>query len=304
MNNIRDVLVNLGFRPVDDKDGYRMAAIYRNGDNPTALKVFKDNGNWIDFVENTRGSLEDLIKACLGGKINPKEWLKNQDINIERKSYVEKINIPEIFNQSLLNELIKDYTYITNRGISLETAQLFSCGVCLNSQTLLQKLRNRQVFCIYNSRKQLVGFSGRTLDDKHKLKYKHIGSKNNWVYPAYLNHDVIKETQEIIIVEGIFDVMRLWDMNIKNTLCLFGIELSHAILNYLLKMHPKAIIISTNNEINSSNGGVGNEAAIKIYNRLKRYFNPNQLKIHLPPCKDFADSQCSDEIIKEWYHNK
>lgn len=303
MQDIQSILTELGYQLSFDKDGWRTNAVYRSGNNKTALKIFND-GSWIDFVENKRGNLEELIKLTLGEKIDAKAWLNGKIDLSDLKQYKKSpILLPEVFNENILVDLVKDYTYITNRGISLETAQTFSCGVCLNSQTLLQKLKNRQIFCIYNGKKQLVGFSGRALDENNKIKYKHLGARNGWVYPAYLNNKIIKEQSEVIITEGVFDIMRLWDLNIKNTLCLFGTELSHAVLNYLLKINPKKIIISTNNELDSDNKGVGNEAAIKIYNRLKRYFNLHQLKIYLPVKKDFCEIK-EDNIILDWYNHR
>ena len=75
-----------------------------------------------------------------------------------------------------------------------------------------------------------------------------------------------------------------------------------SLINYLLKINPKKIIISTNQELNEKNGGVGNDAAIKIYNRLRRYFNTNQLLIKLPYKKDFCVMEC--DSIKDWYNNR
>lgn len=301
MQEVKDILISLGYELTYDKDGWRTNAVFRGGDNKTALKIF-NNGTWIDFVENKKGNLEDLVKLTIGENIDVKSWLSDKiDLNnLEIKK--SPIIIPEIFNQEILKDLIQDYTYITNRGISKETAQIFSCGVCLDSQTLLQKLKNRQIFCIYNSKKQLIGFSGRSLIEDNKIKYKHLGGRNSWVYPVYLNNNIIKEQKEVILIEGVFDAMRLWDLDIKNTIVLFGTELSHSILNYLLKVNPSKILIATNNEVDL-NGGVGNQAAQKIYNRLKRYFNLNQLKIHLPPKKDFAEIKDDKEILN-WYNNR
>ncbi len=307
MQEIKDILINLGYTLTDDKDGWRTNAMFRGGNNQTALKIYNkplENGIiWFDFVEGHKGTLEDLVKLTLGEKIDPKEWLMGKidlnDIQTKKTSII----LPQVFNEDILKDLIQDYTYITKRGISLDTAKIFSCGICLDSQTLLQKLKNRQVFCIYNSKKQLVGFSGRSLDEKNKLKYKHLGGRNGWVYPVFINHSIIKEQKEVILIEGVFDAMRLWDLGIKNSMVLFGTELSHAVLNYLLKVNPKKIIIATNNELDSDNGGVGNDAAVKIYNRLKRYFNLNQIKIHLPPAKDFAEIK-DDKTIVNWYNNR
>jgi hypothetical protein len=40
MLEIQDILTDLGYSPKIDKDGWRMASLYRSGDNESALKVY------------------------------------------------------------------------------------------------------------------------------------------------------------------------------------------------------------------------------------------------------------------------
>ena len=85
----------------------------------------------------------------------------------------------------------------------------------------------------------------------------------------------------------------------KNTLVTFGTSLSLAILNYSLKLDPKKIYISLNNDSNKNNAG--NIAAEKTQARLSRYFDKSQLKIALPPKKDFGEM--TKEEIVQWKNN-
>lgn len=298
MNNIQDILMELGYELSPDKDGWRSSCIFRGGDNKTALKIF-NNGQWIDFVEGQKGNLEDLIKLTLGEKVNPKEWLNGKiDISVLKENKKPKIKLPEIFDEEVLCDLVSDFSYWEQRDISQDTSKLFKGGLCMGSQGYLGKLKNRQVLCIYDSKDKLVGFTGRDVTNKHSIKWKHLGDKSNWVWPAYLNTKIIKETKEIILVESPADILKMWQCDIKNVICLFGTECSHAILNYLLKRNLDKIIISTNNE----ESGVGNRAADKVYNKLKRYFNHNQLLIKLPYKKDFCEQTC--DSIRDWYNER
>lgn len=303
MSDIKDILTEFNY-PYKDMGNYlNFPALWRGGNDQTSVAYYKDKQIAVDFVDGQKYGLKELVAVIIGDKTRTEEWFKGNKIpeNIE---YKEKLKVPEFFDQELLQDLIQDFGYITDkRGISLETAKTFSCGTCLDSQKLIQKLKNRQIFCIYNSQKKLVGFSGRALDDNNKIRHKHLGNKSLWVYPAHLNSKIIKETKEVFLVEGIFDLMRLWDLNIKNVLVLWGTEASFSIVNYLLKINPKTIYICTNNELDSENGGVGNEASKKIFGRLKKYFNLNQIKIYLPPAKDFCEIK-DDKIIKDWYNNR
>lgn len=302
MSDIYSILTDLGYSPKADKDGWRMASLYRQGDNETALKVYTDG--WCqDFVTNERFNLETLIKRTLNvDDTKVAEYLKGQHIQIPQTQYKEKLKVPETFDPSILKELIPDYTYFEKRGISRKTCQLFKGGLCLGGTTIMAKLKDRQVLNIYDCKHKLIALTGRSIYDKHP-KWKHIGSVTNSVFPAYLNHKIIKELREIILVESPVDVLRLWDVGIKNVISLFGVNCSYAILNYLLKANPDKIFISLNNEIDL-NGGVGNQGAEKVYVRLKRYFDPNKIVIYLPPCKDFADVKCTVSMIEEWYKNR
>lgn len=297
MSEIREVLIKLGYKLTPDRDGWRTNAMFRGGDNKTALKIFP-NGNWCDFVQTKKGTLRDLVRLTLGiDDIKAKGWLDCENITYDNTftiSESQQIKLPLIFSKEVVIDLIPDYKYWINRSITLKTAELFHGGLCLDSNSLLGKLKNRQILVIYNSLKQIVGFTGRALDTSNNIKWKHLGEKTNWVWPAYLNSKIISECNSVLLVESPADILRLWDCDIKNAICLFGTECSHAILTFLIKKNPKKIIISTNNEAS----GVGNTASLKIYNRLKRYFNTNQLQIILPDKKDFCEMSCSE--IDNW----
>lgn len=299
MSEVKDILIKLGYKLMPEKDGWRTNAMFRGGDNKTALKIF-NNGNWCDFVQSQRGTLSDLVKLTLGlDEAKAKAWLKSENItdygSLSTTTLPPKIILPATFSPNVLIDLIPNYDYWTNREISLVTSQLFLGGLCLNSSSLLGKMKNRQILVIYNSHNQIVGFTGRDITNESNIKWKHLGEKTNWVWPAYLNNKIITELKEVILVESPADVLRMWDCGIKNVICLFGTDCHHSVLNFLIKKNPRHIIIATNNEESQ----VGNEAATKIYNRLKRYFNLNQLHIKLPYKKDFCMQTCKEN--KQWY---
>jgi hypothetical protein len=66
-----------------------------------------------------------------------------------------------------------------------------------------------------------------------------------------------------------------------------------------LKIDPKKIYISLNNDSDKNNAG--NIGAEKIQARLKRYFDEKQIKISLPNKKDFGEM--NKEEILQWKAN-
>lgn len=310
MQDIQSILTELGYNLTPDSNGWRAAALYRQGDNGTALKIYNkpsENGIiWYDYVENTKGTLEDLIKLTLGEKVDAKAWLSGK-INLDNLNNYKKpqIVMPQILPKNLINELIKDYSYFNNRSISTETLQQFPCGVCLDSQTILGKYKNRFVFFIQNSKGEFVGISARDLTGQSKAKWKTAGQKNDFCFPLYINKKIVKEKDSIYIFEGIGDVLSMFEVGLKNCCCLFGCEMGFGLLNVLLKLNPKKIYLSLNSD------EPGQIASEKLKRRLYRYFNVNQIEIKYPPtcngCKDLNDVLLLSngrKIIEDWYNNR
>jgi len=106
----------------------------------------------------------------------------------------------------------------------------------------------------------------------------------------------LKETKEIFLVESIGDCLALWDAKINNVIVTFGLEVSVAILNLLLKIDPNKIYISFNNDIKKNEAG--NKAAEKAKNKLLRYFDSKQIDIKLPTKKDFGEMSVQE--IEQW----
>lgn len=294
INSVYQILTNIGYTLKDYGREYRTKPIYRDSDNDTVLRIYKDSGFWVDFKENTSGDLPSLIKLSL--KLNSheeaKKWLKEK--NFTPVSIIKdkpKIKDKKIFDKELLNKLNPDHIYWINRGVKTEVIKKFQGGVASGG-----KMKNRYVFPIFNLNKDLVGFSGRDITNQSKIKWKHLGDKNSWSYPSHLNLDILNEKKEIFLIESIGDCLSLWQNDIKNTIVTFGLEISISVLNLLLRIDPNKIYIAFNNDSEKNNAG--NFAAEKARNKLLRYFDRNQIDIKLPIKKDFGE-MTSEEIF-EW----
>lgn len=227
------------------------------------------------------------------------------DIPIENFIKVEEK--PQIIKQwdiEILKGLLKNYDYWNKRGISSATCEYFKMGLALKGQ-----LNQRLIIPIidkYNPNK-IIGFTGRTIRQKEEVekykivKWKHLGEKDRWLLPAIDSE--IQKSKSIILVESPGCFLTLFEHNIKNTVCLFGTSISSTIMGYLIKMNPDKILIATNNELDSSNGGVGNKAAVKLSKQLGQFFNEDKIKIALPiGGKDFNEvSKDNIELYRKTY---
>ena len=292
--NVFQVLTDLGYKLKDHGKEYRARPLYRDSDNDTVLKIEKNSGNWFDFKQNISGDLNSLVKLTLklDGVEEAKQWLKNKNFISQVSTDVEKplIKTTKSFDLNILDRLENRHDYWINRNITQETIFQFKGGVAHAG-----KMKNRYVFPIFNLKNSIIGFSGRDVTNISKIKWKHLGEKSDFLYPLFLNHSILQEQREIILVESVGDMLNLWQSGIKNVLVTFGTSLSLPILNHMLKVDIKKIYISLNNDSNKNMAG--NIGADKIYARLKRYFDQRQLKIALPIKKDFGE-MTNEEILK------
>ena len=302
-SKIESSLLELGYNLQDYGNHWRCNAVYRNGNNPSSLMIYKDTGVWRDFVQNKNPMpFKKLIELTLN--TNDISVLKkyididtNQEI-INTKN--EKLEMEKIYPQDCLKKLFPNFCFYSKRKVSEETQKLYKCGLASSG-----KMYRRIVFPIYNQHGQIYGFSGRKIDeDTDAPKWKHIGSKNNWIYPSYIP-DFPEINEEVYLVESIGDSMALTENGYSNNLVMFGLDCSNNLLNFLISKSLKKIYISTNND-SSKDVNRGLISSIKTLVKLSSFFDLNILAIKPPFLNDFGDMQKSENenIFNEWNSSK
>ena len=301
--DFQGILESIGYQLIDCGDHWRTQALYRDGDNKTAVKIYKNTGVWMDFVEN-KGSkpFEALVQLTIKDTSQVTEILgKSSTENVVTYSPTEKIEMEKIYPEESLDKLFPNYNFYKKRAISETTQQKFQVGLAG-----VGKMYRRMVFPIYNEHTQLIGFSGRKVDeDNNYPKWKHIGKRNNWVYPA-LNKktevdEEIKLKKEVILVESIGDALALYEQGIKNVLVIFGLSVNNNIINYLSAHSIRHICISTNNDKGSGENR-GFIAGIKSFIKLSKYFDLDSLTVKFPPTpyNDFGDAHLDGYNLNDW----
>lgn len=298
---IKDSLIQLGYKLADRGSYWQTNAIFRNGDNKTAIQIYKNTGVWKDHVQNSTFSpFSRLVEITLGtnDKNRLKQFLDEDDLgdNYNRLTHSEKLEMEEIYPENCLDRLLPHYKFYNDRGISEETLKSLKGGYATTG-----KLYGRFVFPIYNEHKQIHGFSGRDMNSSgDRPKWKHVGRKTGWIYPLYANPEAeqaINETQSVILVESIGDLLNLNEHGYKNVLVTFGLDVSTKLICATLSLNINKIVLSLNNDKTSSENR-GLNASIKNYLKLLNYYNPEKILICLPTEKDFGDM--SDDQFKEW----
>ncbi len=107
--------------------------------------------------------------------------------------------------------------------------------------------KNRLMFPLFDHRGNVTGFSGRSLTDDDTPKY--INTKETPVYHKGsmffgLNSakDEIKQKQDVIIVEGEFDAISLFQENIKNVVAIKGTALTESQVSLLARFTSKVTL--------------------------------------------------------------
>lgn len=286
--NVKEILTSIGYRLRDVGREFRTKPLYRDSDSDNVLSIKKDTGYWYDFKTNQHGSFDKLIKITLNlDDAKAEEYLKNRNWQYE-SSGIEKEKLEElkIFPSELLDKLEKDHSYWLTRNINEETVSVFEGGVAKEG-----RMKDRYVLPIFNSKKQIVGFTGRDLTGTKKAKWKHLGDKSKWVYPLYFNKKEVLNAKSVILVESVGDMLSLWQSGVKNSAVTFGLDINNSLLNLFIRMDLDTIYISFNNDENQA----GNQAAKKLYFKLLKFFDKNQIKVALPTKNDFGEMN-KDEI--------
>lgn len=298
---IEEILVEIGYELLDRGNSFRTKPLYRDSDSPDVLSIDKDSGVWYDHKERRGGKFEELVRISLSQEniTETKEWIKSRLPNESTHSNnlpKPKVNSVKKYPKELLLKLNKDHSYWESRGISIEAVETFNGGVASEGQ-----MKNRYVFPVFNSRDEVVGFSGRYVnkipEDFKIAKWKHIGSVSNWCFPVKYNLKQIQSKKEVILVESIGDMLALWNAGIENVVVTFGLTVSKAITTLLIKLDVRKVFISFNND--GTENSAGNRAAREAAEKLHLHFDPSQIEVALPTKNDFGDM--SEVEIKQWH---
>lgn len=302
----RSVLEELGYPLVDRGHFWQTKALFRGGDNMTAIQIFKDSGVWRDFVEDTPPSpFFKLLQAHFNTKDNKVigRFLQGEYLstNKEAEPTEKKVTMPTVFEKSLLEDLLPHYKFYNNKGIDSEILKNLHSGMDTKG-----KMVNRFVFPVYNEHDQIIGFAGRDMANRNP-KWKLIGRKTSWLYPYYVpdvesegyfpTQEAIEKAKSVIIVESIGDLLNLRQNGFYNVLVCFGLDISPLLVCHLLGLNTEKVIIAFNNdadETDSKSKNRGAYGAVKNYLKLLKHLTPDHLSICLPVKNDFGDMSKED----------
>ncbi len=108
--------------------------------------------------------------------------------------------------------------------------------------------RNRVIFPILNIRGKVAGFGGRILSDQDHPKYLNspdslVFHKGKLAFGLYQAQKYIREKDELILVEGYFDVLTLYAAGFKNVVATCGTALTPEHLHVFKRLASRVVVL-------------------------------------------------------------
>jgi DNA primase len=228
-----------------------------------AARAGKKGGNVIDFVavmeqcsirdaalklQDWFGSSSSVPAAAKVGKEKP------EPLVAEKKEGSEEVNKPLTFT---LRDVDPTHPYLQQRGITEETARHFEVGFFPGRGMM----SGRCVIPIHNETGELVAYAGRAIDTREpKYKLPTGFRKSAVLFNLHRMLTNISQQDAVIIVEGFFDCMKVWQAGRENVIALMGSTISAEQVE-LLKPFEKVILVLDGDQ-------AGREGTVAIANAL------------------------------------
>jgi DNA primase len=227
-----------------------------------AARSGRKGGNVLDFVavmENcsVRDAAIKMQSWFLGA--SPTAQKTSEEQRTENKTEASKkgddvesggVNKPLLFT---LKDVDHAHPYLRSRGLKTETVMHFGCGLFSGRGSMSGRL----VIPIHNEKGELIAYAGRSIDatePKYKLP---AGFRKSDVL---FNLQRVSSREQVIVVEGFFDCMKVHQAGVAGVVALMGSSLSDA-QEKLLAHFARVNIFLDGDE-------VGREAARTIALRL------------------------------------
>jgi DNA primase len=296
---IQSVLAKYGFRNVrPSHNGFTASCPFHEDKHPS-FGISK-TGLWCCFSCKAKGNLKHLHKAMGGGEQDWKDSLKELGVqlraNIVAIKKNTKIDLPEGFSKYGTKEHVPEY--IAKR-LKWETIHHFGLGEDTSGSW---RLRDRCIIPIKFNGK-VVGWHARALKPEQELRYYNPAGFD--IKEHIFNHDSCIRSKEVIVVEGAFNAMSMWENGFERTIAVFGTQFTTGQLSRIMSINPSSVVICFDRDpskiVNGQERGKqGQKAAHKlgkmIHDAVPAFIMP--LPVGLDP------NDLSASVLRQCYNKK
>jgi len=229
----------------------------------------KKGGNVLDFVAVMEGctirdaalKLQKWFNVAASNE-RPEDYTPSRDrkrgetpTSTKESGCDEEVNQPLTFT---LENLDAKHWYFKQRGIREETVRLFGGGFFDRRGSMAGRI----VFPVHDESNVLIGYAGRAVDDElaeSDGKYKTPFKKSLVVFNLHRAKCFVG--RGVVIAEGFFDCMKIYQAGFPNVVALMGSELYEHQEELLTKHFDRAVLLLDGDE-------AGRAAASAIASRL------------------------------------
>jgi len=232
-NQIKNLLINNGINEYKIVGNWIMIKCPFHVETVPSFGINMISGGFNCFGCGIKGKFEELQKK-----------LNLFGIEYENIDSVKQEQYEKKFNNKKNKTILKNYSfyrlgshtnqtvekkilfYLNKRKISEAIVKKFNMGYILDV-----KFKDRVVVPVYNVNGELEWYEGRMITDGKPKYYRSKGVERN--RNLFNINEAIKNKDYVILVEGIFDTIRLVEYG-YNSVCSFGIHVS---MEQLIQLH-------------------------------------------------------------------
>lgn len=228
------------------------------------------------------------------GKI-ARTYLKERKID---EDIIKHFQIGLSFNDNNLSKLLM------NKGFKEDI--LIKSGISLrgSNNQIYDIYRNRIMFPLWDINGKTIGFSGRIYEGNDESKYVNttetdIFKKGSLLYNYYNARESIIKSDEIIIVEGFMDVIRLYTIGVTNAVASMGTAITNEQVNLIRKLTKNVILMFDGDAA----GGKATNSFIEVSKNIDFNIKIVRLEENLDP-DDYILKKGKDKMIEHLLHPK
>lgn len=224
------------------------------------------------FYEHNLWNTENGVKVL--------DYLRKRGLTDESIKFFRVGFSPDSYDQT--------YTHLLKEGFTKK--MLVSSGLALSQETTMEKIydrfRGRLMFPIFDGLGRVVAFGGRALSKEQEPKYLNspetaVYHKSNVLYGFSHAKIAMKQSEEVVMVEGYMDLISCFQAGVKNAVATSGTALTLKHLR-LVKPFVKTLLLCFDMDL------AGQEAAKRAF-ELAQDFEVTVKVIAIPEGKDAAD---------------
>lgn len=242
-----------------------------------------------DNNEGIRLSKTELLSIH---KVAAKFFYESMRNSQEAISYLKGRGLrPEIVREFLVGYAPEGWSGLVDyaAGLSIAPEKLVACGLALkksDSSRPYDRFRNRVIFPIFDLSGRPIAFGGRGMTPDAQPKYlnspeTNLYRKSKTLYGLHATRGNIKQSGEVLVVEGYMDYLSLYQQGVRNIVATCGTALTPDHANILGRFAPRITLVFDGD-------AAGQEAAVRAATILAPF--PLDVRVLLLPQGEDPDT--------------